>query len=212
MARKELVAVIGTFLVSQGTSVQALLLLLLLSVSLLVQLRLRPFMTPFLNSLETASLCALLVSVFAGLFFLGHRDTASPFFRPGQDYALAPAVRWLLFLLILLANASSFLSFGSRLLRSARLYLRLKRPRCYLACCLCFNRRLLASEEQEHRQEEAALTVVERIDSVVHELEAFRSLYLQRADFADKQKFEQLLASTSQALIKLNRFKPAEFE
>ena len=72
MARKEVVAIIGTFLVAQGTTIQALLLLLLLSISLLVQLRLRPFATPFLNSLESASLVALLVSVFAGLFFLGH--------------------------------------------------------------------------------------------------------------------------------------------
>lgn len=70
MARKQVVAAIGTFLVPQGTTVQALLLLVLLGVSLLLQLRLRPYSTHFLNSLESLSIGALLVSAFAGLFFL----------------------------------------------------------------------------------------------------------------------------------------------
>ena len=124
MVRKEAVAVIATFMVAYGTSAQALILLVLLGLSLLVQLRLRPFATPFLNSLETASLGALLVSVFAGLFFLGHRDPGSPFFRPGQDFALAPLVRWLLFLVVLLVNLIFFIRLVWRFLRTARLRLR----------------------------------------------------------------------------------------
>ena len=51
MARKEAVAALGTFLVAQGTQVQALLLMLLLALSLLLHLRLRPYVTPFLNNL-----------------------------------------------------------------------------------------------------------------------------------------------------------------
>ena len=160
MARKEAVAALGTFLVAQGTVVQALLLLVLLGVSLLVQLRLRPYATPFLNSLESASLGALLVSVLAGLFFLGHRDPGSSFFRPGTDFALSPPVRWLLFLAVLLPNAAFFLRLASRLLRHARAVLRQKYPRFYLACCLCFSRRLLADEAQDQRQEESAQTVI----------------------------------------------------
>ena len=101
-----------------------MLLLFLLGVSLLIQLRFHPFATPFLNTLETSPLVALLVSVFAGLFFLGHRDTDSPFFRPGQDFALSTAERWLLFLLILAVNLVFFLRFASRLLRTARRHLR----------------------------------------------------------------------------------------
>ena len=120
MARKEVVAIIGTFLVAQGTTIQALLLLLLLSISLLIQLRLRPFATRFLNSLESASLVALLVSVFAGLFFLGHRDSSSSFYRPGQDFALSAVMRWLLFFLVLVANLAFFLRLTFRLLHSVR--------------------------------------------------------------------------------------------
>ena len=146
MARKEVVAAIGTFLMAQGTNVQAILLLILLGVSILVQLRLRPYEVPFLNGLETASLGALLVSVLAGLFFLGDRDPASPFFRPGTDFSLSEPVRWILFLLILLVNAIFFLRLFSRILRNLRSELRVRHPKFYLACCLCFNRRLLEAE------------------------------------------------------------------
>ena len=143
MARKEAVAALSTFLVPYGTTVQALLLLALLLMSLLLQLRLRPYETPLLNSLETASLAALLVSVFAGLFFLGHREEGSPFYRPGTDFALSSAMRWLLFFVVLLINFWFFLRLSVRLLGHARVKVRLKYPRFYLACCLCFSRRLL---------------------------------------------------------------------
>ena len=52
---------------------------------------------------------------------------------------------------------------------------------------------------------------MQQIDSVIQELETFRSLYFQKTDFADKNKFERLLAATSLNLSKLNRFKPPEF-
>ena len=167
MTRKEAVAAIGTFLVSYGTTVQALLLLVLLGTSLLVQLRFRPYSTPFLNGLEAGSLGALLVSVLAGLFFLGDRDPSSPFFRPGTDFALSEPVRWILFLLMLLVNSTFFLKLLAHLLRHLRTMLRDRHPQFYLACCLCFSRRLLEAEKQEHRHEKQSQTVLEQLESVI---------------------------------------------
>ena len=150
---------------------------------------------------------ALLVAVFAGLFFLGHHDSASPYFRPGIDFELSSAARWLLFLLVLLPNLAFFLRLVSRLLGYFRAYFRIHYPRCYLACCLCFSRRLLSEELREDRRDHAKLTVVQQIDSVIAELEAFRTLYESGNDFADKSKFEKLLGATAHGLSKINRFK-----
>ena len=137
MLRKEAVAAIATFLVPQGTTVQALLLLIVLAASLLLQLRIRPYSTPFLNKLEISSISALLVTVYSGLFFLGHRDPRSPFFRPGTDFALSSAMRWILFLLIFIINISFFLRLAGELLQNLRTTIRMRYPRFYLICCLC---------------------------------------------------------------------------
>ena len=83
--RKELIAAISVFLAQQGTLVQSFLLLGLLFLSLLLTLRVRPFVRPLLNSLEVFSLSALLISVFAGLFFLGERDPTSQYFLHRKD-------------------------------------------------------------------------------------------------------------------------------
>ena len=108
LLRKEAVAGVSVFLQAQGTLAQAYLLLLLLALSLGATLLVRPFARPLLTALELLSLAALCLSVFAGLFFLGSRDPASPFFLRGTDYALAPPLRWVLFLLVLLPNAAFF--------------------------------------------------------------------------------------------------------
>ena len=89
IVRKQLVAGVAVFLLRAGTLVQAFLLLLLLSLFLLASLRVRPFLRPLLNSLELFSLAALLLTVFAGLFYLAARDPASPAYLPGKDFSLS---------------------------------------------------------------------------------------------------------------------------
>ena len=167
MARKEAVAAIGTFLVGEGTSVQALLLLVLLGVSVLLHLRVRPYATPLLNTLETLSLASLVVSVVAGLFFLGDRDPATPFYRPGVDFSLSAPFRWLLFFAIVVPNFAFFLRLTAELLRHTRSILRERSPRCYLACCLCFNRRLFRDEQRDAGHQQASVTVVKQIEFVI---------------------------------------------
>ena len=83
--RKAAIAAVSVFLIQAGTLVQSFLLLVLLVVSLLLSLRMQPYERPLLNHLELASLGALLISVFAGLFFLASRHSASAFFQQGKD-------------------------------------------------------------------------------------------------------------------------------
>ena len=90
LVRKELVAGVAVFLAQQGTLAQSFVLLLLLFLALLLTLRVRPFVRPLLNSLESFSLSALIISVFAGLFFLGARDPSSQHFQPGKDCKPSP--------------------------------------------------------------------------------------------------------------------------
>ena len=181
LLRKELVAGVGVFLLRAGTLVQAFLLLLLLFFFLLASLHVRPYLRPLMNKLELFSLSALLVTVFAGLFFLAARDPASPAYLPGQDFSISETQKWVLFAFVLLPNLAFFLRVVYAATGASRESLRNACPRCYFLCCLCSSKRLLREEEAQAKTSRTNLAKLIEIDEVIESkllLHSFRALAL----------------------------------
>ena len=110
--------------------------------ALLLNLQVRPFVHPSANRLEITSLLALLISGYAGLFFLSAREPTSSYFLPGKDcnilltlVNLAKANRWLLFLAVLSANIIFFLYAAKLISQFVLLRFLRKCPRLTLFCC-----------------------------------------------------------------------------
>lgn len=82
--RKILVAFISIFLTSQGTLVQSLVLLFLLGIFIYITLKIRPFEDRTANQLEVVSLLALIVTVYAGIFYLSASQRGTGFVS-GKD-------------------------------------------------------------------------------------------------------------------------------
>ena len=157
--RKEIIAAISAFLIQEGTLVQSLGLLLLIFCFILLALKVKPYERPLLNSLELASLFVLELTVFCGVFFLSAGDPSSQYFQHGKNckslfdlVVLDEWEKWLLFVLILMANLWFFTRVAWSVMGDMRSSLRGDCPRFYLCCCLCMNRGLFKTETKVHKE------------------------------------------------------------
>ena len=107
--RKLTIGIIAALMASRGSLLQALLLSLILGIFVAQTLRARPYLDPSHNHFELLSLCALLFTAYAGIFFLSHRRASSSDFLEGRDLELSAFDRWVLFIGLFLSNALFFL-------------------------------------------------------------------------------------------------------
>ena len=64
------------------------MLFLLLMAFIYLNVKVRPYESPFINRLEVFSLVAIIVTVYCGIFFLSSKDPSSHEFISGRDCKL----------------------------------------------------------------------------------------------------------------------------
>ena len=147
-----MIAFISIFLTAQGTMVQSLFLLSVLSFFIYATLRIKPFESRHANQLELLSLFALVVTCFSGIFYLSSRS-GKVGFQVGKDCKCASHLvileennKWFLFILILTSNGLFFGLFFIRFMSNFKRQLQRKHKKCFFWLCACCSKKRLLSE------------------------------------------------------------------
>ena len=68
--------------------IQSLVLLLVLVGTILITLKVRPYLESEINFLEIYSMISLIITVYCGIYYLSSRPSGSPEFITGKDCKL----------------------------------------------------------------------------------------------------------------------------
>jgi hypothetical protein len=145
-----------------GRKVQAMLVFGLMIFIICLHSLVKPFMTTSLNNLETMSILALTLTIFAGIFFVTDSSNNPTSIRTRNEFELSSFEKLLLFLLFIFSNILFFLWWGALYAMEARRFMRVKYPKAYHMLCLCGNPNAV---EREKQQREGFMKSDEYIDS-----------------------------------------------
>ena len=93
--RKTVIVLMIVFLSSVSSGVQSLSSILMLTIFLMIQMRLKPYYDPQLNAMETLSLFVIILTIYCGLYYQAAEG------EPVMDNEL---VSWLIFLGVLIPS------------------------------------------------------------------------------------------------------------
>ena len=122
--RKILIICCSVFLNSVSTEIQALCVLIILLVSLQIQNKIRPFISPELNVMESRSIFVATISIYCGLFYLT------------KD--LDDATKIILFLVMVFVNLYFLLYWCTKMFQAGLIMIKKKLP--------CFKHQAVAQE------------------------------------------------------------------
>ena len=170
MFRKVAMIFITVLLSSLGRIVQALAVILLLINFLFFTIRKKPYQTRRLNELEISSLLTSSITIYCGVFFLSHRDMNEPTFTHNVDckflltvVRLTEETKWFLVTCILVSNFIFFIMWIFFFLKDVRFTMAKmadKRPKLFLAFCLCCKRKNFKTEILRVKREEQDIEVI----------------------------------------------------
>lgn len=162
MYRKFAMVMLSTVFSLAGRKVQAMLVFGLMIFIICLHSLVKPFMTTSLNNLETMSILALTLTIFAGIFFVTDSSNNPTSIRTRNEFELSNTEKLVLFLLFILSNVLFFVWWGALYVMEARRFMRVKYPKAYHMLCLCGNPNAV---EREKQQREGFIRSDQYIDS-----------------------------------------------
>jgi hypothetical protein len=162
MYRKFLMVMLSTAFSLAGRKVQSMLVFGLMIFIICLHSLIKPFMTPSLNNLETMSILALTLTIFAGIFFVTDSSNNPTTVRTRNEFELTDTEKIILFMLFVLSNFLFFIWWGMLYAMEARRFMRVKYPSAFHYLCLCGNPNAI---EREQKQRDAFIRSDKYIDS-----------------------------------------------
>lgn len=97
----------------------------------------RPFANRSLNDIEDLSLFAGIITIYCAIFFISSRDPTSASYDPNSDFTLNETTKLILFVAIMAFNIAFFVTWFFKFIAVARLAIKEKQPKLYVALFLC---------------------------------------------------------------------------
>jgi hypothetical protein len=149
MYRKFIMVMLSTAFSLAGRKVQSMLVFGLMIFIICLHSLIKPFMTPSLNNLETMSILALTLTIFAGIFFVTDSSNNPTTVRTRNEFELNDTEKIILFMMFVLSNLLFFLWWGMLYAMEARRFMRVKYPSAFHYLCLCGNPNAVEREKQQ---------------------------------------------------------------